>query len=84
MKFKKYFFLEPEPFQFPELAEDGSKKRIKDEMTLYKQLKDDDRIRVVDKGLTYYLISKEWVDQWRAFIGKEGDLPGPINNEPIA
>ena len=84
MPYKKYFFLEPEPWQYPELENDSSKRRIKEELALYHQLMENDRIVEVDGGLTYYLVSKDWISKWRDFASNKGPHPGKVMNEPLA
>ena len=32
MRYKKYYIMEPEPFKYPQLEEDRSKQRIKEEI----------------------------------------------------
>ena len=83
-KYKKYFFLPPEPHQSPELITDNSKQRIEEELELYRSLKDDDRLVNIDGGLTYFLISAQWIQKWRDFITYKGPVPGPIENQNLA
>ena len=67
-KYKKYWFTKPEPYLYPELANDNSRRRIEEEMALYNHLKSDDRIEEIDGGLTYYMVNAAWITKWREFI----------------
>jgi len=67
-KYKKYFFIEPKPHESPELENDISKQRIKEEIQEYERLKGSERIVEVEDGLTYFLINSNWVNKWRNFV----------------
>lgn len=58
--------------------------RIEEELELYKNLKDDDRLINIDGGLAYFLISSSWIQKWRDFITYKGPVPGPIINSDLA
>ena len=66
------------------MSTDNSDKRIEEELELYRSLKDDDRLVNVDGGLTYFLISAQWIQKWRDFITHKGPVPGPIQNTNLA
>ena len=41
-------------------------------------------VQTKDGGLGYYVISADWIKKWRDFVNKRGNMPGPVENKPIA
>ena len=41
-------------------------------------------MKIENDGFCLYAISAEWISQWRDFINRKGEQPGPINNKVIA
>lgn len=68
MRFKKYYFLPPEPFTNQELIKDQSDARKQTELNLYNRLKNHDRIVFIDGAPTYFLIATTWMDKWKDFV----------------
>ena len=67
-RYKKYFILKPGPHKYPQLKNDTSEGRIKEEINQYTALKSSDRLLEIDGGLTYFLINADWVNKWRKFV----------------
>ena len=84
MRFKKYYFMPPEPFNNQRLARDHSVRRKQEELNLYNRLKNHDRVIYVEGAPTYFLISTAWIDKWKDFIQGDGKYPGPIINSDLA
>ena len=71
LKFKKYMIKQlPEEHPHPDLANDLSKQRMREEFAMYKKLQGDDRMEISedDGGMTYYIINARWIDAWREWI----------------
>ena len=58
--------------------------RRKYELENYQNLKDNnEKINQLDGSAMYYVVDGPWVNQWKAFIKEEGELPGEIDNSNL-
>ena len=51
----------------------------------YQKFKDNAHLqRHEDGSYVLYAVNAEWINQWRDFLNKKGDIPGPICNKNVA
>ena len=86
----KYIFVEPheidarEPID-PSLSQSNSN-FIQYNLEMYHECKNDDtKINYAheEKSYGYYIVSLEWMSQWRSFVNRKGSKPGCIDNSML-
>ena len=83
---KKYHFMPQVNENIPvHIAHQSEKERRDEDLKLYGRYKDDKSVGEHEDGsLSYYMVDATWIKKWRDFVNRQGPMPGPVVNLPVA